>query len=108
MCISNDTKTSYYVTFCIVYKPVPVVPELLVKISVEFPILVVFALELLLSGNASVIETKDSFSLVYTDTRSKLGADTLDAVIRFPDNVIVLSDWVVLLNEFRSESESCC
>jgi hypothetical protein len=65
----------------------------------------VFALELLLSGNASVIETTDYFSLVYTDTRSKLEADTLDAVIRFPDNVVMLSDWIVLLNEFRSESD---
>src|SRR6187551_969873 len=83
-----------YVTFCI---------------PVEFPILVeAFALELLSLCNASANETMDSFNLGDKDVRSKLGADKLDAVIRFSGNVVMLSDGIVLLDDFGEAINSWC
>jgi len=45
----------------------------------------------------------DSFNLGDKDVRSKLGADKLDAVIRFSGNVVMLSDGIVLLDDFGEE-----
>jgi len=50
----------------------------------------------------------DSFNLGDKDVRSKLGADKLDAVIRFSGNVVMLSDGIVLLDDFGEEIKSCC